>query len=186
MTDVPHDYLEPEYYSRILLGTTWSPGVVTLTGFDRDQNWDVQQAKGSTGASSALNGAPIGQFQASFYLADQDDEDAWHDFQALIESTTNGPKPSALSIFHPDLALNGFVDVCNAGVGGLIRDERGGKTVQVKFIEYRPLKPKPVAKASPKSNSGESVRYGVGVSEDDPNYKAKEELRQLTEEASKP
>jgi hypothetical protein len=54
----------------LILGTTPSPGTLTLSGHDRWKNWDVQAAKGTTGASSNLNGDPIGQFTATFHLTE--------------------------------------------------------------------------------------------------------------------
>ena len=180
----------PELFAAILLGDAWSPGVVTLSGHNREENWDIQSAKGAEGSSTKLNGRPVGQFQASFFLADQDDVYAWHDFQRLIESTTSGPTPFALPIFHPDLAANGFIDVTNGGVGGLVWDAQGGATVQVKFLEYRPPHPKPSKKATPKATAGTarvSDENGYGTREKpDPNEDAKRELAALVEEAQTP
>lgn len=176
--------VDPRDY--ILLGSTQSPGVVTLTGHDRNKDWDIKAAKGSTGASSSLNGDPIGSFQAEFYLADDEEFAAWESFQRLIESTTNGPTPVALPIYNPDLALNRFTEVVNGGIGGVLHDGRGGRTVQVKFNEHKPPKPKPSAKAKAKpaqtyANTDEGKR-----SPPDPNADAKRELAGLVDEARRP
>lgn len=176
---VPSD--TPELFTSILLGDRWSPGVVTLTGHDREENWDIQQAKGGSGASTVLNGRPPGQFQASFFLATADQIYEWNAFQRLIESTTRGPSPVALPIYHPDLALNGFTDVVSGGVGGIVWDAQGGATVQVKFLEYAPPKPKLAAKAKVKSTEGYGVRE-----KPDPNAEAKAQLAALVDEAKKP
>lgn len=140
-------------YTSIVLGSTLSPGTVTLSGHDRPKNWDVQVAKGTAGASDKLNGDAPGTFTATFYLAgdgseapgELDDFEQWESFQKLIESTTNGKKPKALPIYHPDLLRNHFTDVCNAGISGMVHDGKGGATVVVKFIEFKPPKPKPAA-----------------------------------------
>ena len=71
--------------SSIVLGTTRSPGVVKLAGHDRKEKWDIKDAKGQDGASTSLQGKPIGQFTATFYLADDgsdvvNDFDAWDSF----------------------------------------------------------------------------------------------------------
>lgn len=187
-------YLHPDAYSTIVLGTVRSPGVVTLAGHDREQSWDIAEAKDQQGASTKLNGAPIGQFQASFYLAadGSDDEGTddfarWDAFQRLIESTTAGPTPVALPIYHPDLARNGFTEVVSGGVGGMVHDGRGGATVQVKFLEYRPPKPKPVKRAAPKPGaSTANAGARTGVVKPDPNKRAKDELAALLEEARTP
>lgn len=184
----PYDLGEELDY--IILGTARSPGVVTLSGHDRSKQWDIKAAKGATGASSALNGDPIGQFDASFYLVDDGsdpdsptDFDLWEDFQKLIESTTNGPKPVALPIYHPDLARNRFTEVVNGGITGMTHDNRGGATVKVKFLEYKPPKPKPPSKAQAKPAG--AAAPGT-TQKPDPNAAAKAEVARLVAEAKKP
>lgn len=179
----PYD-AELEFRS-IIIGTTRSPGSCIISGHDRPKNWDVKEAKGQTGASTALNGDPIGQFEVTFYLADDsfeadgtDDFSRWEEFQKLVESTTAGPKPKALSVYHPDLALNRFTEVVNGGVGGMSYDGRGGASVKVKFLEYKPPKP-----AKPKKAV---AAPGAPTRKPDPNAFAKQELDNLLTEAKKP
>jgi hypothetical protein len=180
---------DPEY-SRIILGSVFSPGVVKLKGHNRFKNWDVKAAKGQAGATSTLGGDPVGRFEAEFFLAgdsrvdgDPTDFDDWEDFQKLIESMTNGPRPVSLPIYHPDLARNGFTEVSSGGVGGMIHDGRGGALITVKFLEYKPPKPKVSAKAVAKP----AVRQGTTVLvKPDPNAKAKAELEALLDQARQP
>jgi len=176
----PH--IHPDLYRSIVLGTAVSPGVVTLSGHDRESAWETTAAKGQTGASSTLNGSPVGTFQASFYLASVEDQIAWPAFQRVIESTTNGAAPVALPIYHPDLAANRFTEVCGANVGGIVRDSRGGVTVLVKFIEYRPPKPKAAKGAT--GSGGNATPGGAGGGDaNDPNADLKRELDNLVSEA---
>lgn len=178
--------------SCIILGTTRSPGVVKLSGHDRIKQWDVKNAKGTTGASSALEGDPIGKFDAVFTLAGDDvdgvtDFDEWEDFQRLIESTTSGPTPVALPIYHPDLARNRYTEVTNGGIGGMIHDGKGGATVKVTFLEYKPPKPKPAAKATAKPGaSGAAAGPNTKPTKPDPNAERKRQLNALLDEADKP
>jgi hypothetical protein len=190
-------YLYDEEYSAILLGVPGlrSPGVVKLSGPDRNKNWDIQKAKGQSGASTKLNGDDIGQFEAEFFLAadevdedGRDDFDRWEDFQRLVESTTSGPSPVALPIYHPDLARNHFTAVTNGGIGGMVHDGQGGARIKVKFLEYKPPKPKPAAKAKPKA-AGAAAPGSTGPAgnvKPDPNAAAKAELAALLAEAKKP
>lgn len=172
-----------------------SPGLLTLSGHDRVQNWDVQAAKGTTGASSQLGGAPIGRFKAAFYLAHDrfaddgtNDFDNWEDFQRLLESLISGPVPSAVPIYHPDLARNKFSEVTIASIGGMIHDGRGGASVTVEFIEYKPPKPKPAAGAKAKPAAPVAAAgAGTGKAKPyDPNAAAKAELAALVTLASIP
>ena len=173
-------------YGKILLGVppVISPGVVKLSGHDRNKKWDIKSAKGQAGATTTLQGDDPAQFTATFYLAGDDEDgsselDEWGAFQALIEATTNGPKPVALPIYHPDLVRNRITEVVNAGVSGMVHDGKGGATVTVKFIEYKPPKKKPAAKPQAKPGAAPNAKP-------DPNAAAKRELAALLEEARKP
>lgn len=182
----PYDF--PEEYGRIILGTTPSPGTVTITGLARAKNWNIAKAKGSTGASTTLEGDDPGEFTAEFYIADDGDGsqfDAWESFQRIVESTTSGPTPKALPVYHPDLARAGFAEVTNGGVTGPIHDGRGGVTYSVKFLEFRPPKPKPPKKpkAAPAGN-GNGEQFGPPPP--DPNAEAKARLAALVEQAKQP
>lgn len=188
-------YDAPEMYDRIVLGQSLSPGVVKLSGHDRDKDWDVKKAKGQVGASSSLNGEPVGEFTATFTLVKDyetgvDEISEWDAFQRVIESTVNGQRPVALPIYHPDLARNRFTEVSAKKIGGMVHDGKGGATVVVQFLEYRPPKPKPVTRAT-----GGQTSSTIGVivpsqvakpPKPDPNAAAKAELAALLREARTP
>jgi len=156
----------------------------------------VKAAKGQTGASSSKQGDPIGKFSILFELADDGDNgdapgdfDVWDEFQRLLESIVDGPTPKALPIYHPDLALNHYTEVSVESIGGRIHDRLGGASHTVKFIEYKPPKPKPAAKAQPKPYAATEGDIGTGrrVSErEDPNAAAKREVAGLLTEAKRP
>lgn len=183
---LPLLFENPDLVDKIILGTTTSPGKVTLSGHNRDKDWNIAKAKGQAGASSTLNGDPLGEFEATFELADDEDFDAWDEFQRLIESTTNGPKPVALPIYHPDLARNRFTEVVNRGISGMTWTGNGGATVKVKFGEHRPPKPKPAAKAEAKPGQQTAGSTTGPQQKPDPNAAAKQELARLREEAARP
>lgn len=191
MAEAMIPYLHDEDYSVVILGDKKSPGKVTLSGHDRIPEWDDQKAKGSTGASTSLNDPlPPGKFQATFKIAgvpgDGSDEfNQWEDFQRLIQSTTSGPKPFALPIYHPDLARNKYTEVTNGGVSGAVHDGQGGTLYTVTFKEYRPAKPKPAAKPTAKPGGKTAGASGANA-KPDPNAKAKAELAALVAEARRP
>lgn len=170
----------PLIYKSIMLGGVESPGTVTLSGFDRQHDWEDQRAKGTTGASTVNHGPKNGGFTATFFLADLEDVGAWDDFQRLISSTVDGAKPKALSAYHPDLVRNRITDVVCESLGGLQHDGKNGATVVVKFKEYRPPKPKPASKASASGKAQTANRRP------DPNAEAKRELAALIDQAKAP
>lgn len=170
-------YLYDEEYSVLILGDTTSPGKFTiLSGAGRPKNWDIQAPKGSTGASTVLNGDKPRLIKTRFDLSSQEDFDRWESFARLINSMTEGPKPFALPVYHPDFARSGVTEVTNGGIGDAVHDGRGGVSHSVDFLEYRPAKPKVAAKPTAK---GAGKVAGAAATKPDPNAKAKAELAAL-------
>ncbi|MCC6902813.1 MAG: hypothetical protein IT377_27825 [Polyangiaceae bacterium] len=195
----------PDLYASISLNGMRSPGTVTLSGHDRDWSWDIKEAKGQDGASTSRNGEKVAQFTATFSLSDDplsdvDDFTGWEVFSAMLGAAMKAKAPVAMSVYHPDLARNGITSVVVAGIGGMQHDGKGGATVAVKLLEYRPPKKKPVSgpsgKSSKTSKPGDPVGAVAGAldqhmlnllkSAGSPNEQAKAELHALEAEASKP
>jgi hypothetical protein len=179
MTTTPHTH--PDLYMSVYVGGLKSPGKVTLSGYERDHDWDVQKAKGSTGATTVNHGPSNGGFTASFYLADFEDCEAWDDFQLMLASSVEGPKPKALAAYHPDLVRNKILDVVVKSIGTMVHDGKGGATVVCKFIEYKPPKAKPAVKA----DATGKARTGT-TTVNDPNAARKAELAALVAQAQLP
>ncbi len=176
---------DEELYRTLLVnGDRRSPGVVTISGHDRENDWDVKKAKGQTGASSSLNGKPIGGFTTSFYLvndvAEGDDQfEEWETFQRYLETLTDGPQPKAVPVYHPDLARQKYTEASIKKIYGLTYDATGGGTAKVDWIEYKPPKPKPAKKATFPDDPANPAKP-------DPNAAAKAELAALLAEAKQP
>lgn len=173
-----------ELYNSILLAGKKSPGKVTLSGHDRNVEWDVKTGVALKGATTSVKGIPPISFTATFYLVRDDAQGIdqladWPAFVQVIESSIaekNGKaQPKALDIYHPDLASQNppIVSVCKASVGGVVHDGRGGQTIVVKFQEYRP--PQPIT-VTPSGSSSKKA---------DPDAAALAELDRLTQQYQK-
>lgn len=144
---MPNPWVNEELYDCIRLDGMRSPGFVTLSGHDRNFKWDIKDADGAGGAITTYKGPQIAQFTASFYLVVDpslklDEFEEWEKFAALIRSSLpQKGRPKAMVIYHPDLAANDIHKVCYASIGGMVHDGKGGGTVAVKFLEFRPSKP---------------------------------------------
>ncbi len=165
----------PDLFDVIVLAGVRSPGKVTLSGHDRAVDWDIKKGNGQVGATMTKKGEDPVEFTATFYLVQDlgqgiDDFAAWDAFHALIDSTVNGKKPKALDCYHPDLAANGIKSVVKKSVGGVVHDGKGGQTVTVKLIEYRP----------PRKAGGSPSGSTTGAKKADPNQAALDELAKLT------
>lgn len=164
-----------ELYDSIVLAGVKSPGRVTISGHDRKINWDIKDGQGQAGATTTVKNIPPVEFTCSFYLVKDiaqgvDDIEDWPAFLGLINSSLVGTKPKALDIYHPDLAANLITSVCKSSIGGVVHDGKGGQTVVIKFLEYKPPKP---AGGSPN---------GSATAQEDPNATANAELAALTKQ----
>ncbi len=136
------------------------------------------------GASTTYKGEEVAQFTASFYLVkdpvlDLDEFEEWSAFASIIRSSLPPKgKPKALDIYHPDLAANDIKSVCKASIGGMVHDGKGGATVTVKFIEYRPAKKKG---GSPSGSTSKAT-----TKPPDPNADLKAQVAALLDEAKRP
>lgn len=169
---------DPELYECVVLAGVRSPGKVTLSGHDREIDWDVKAASGQTGATTTLKGSKPCEFTATFYLVQDlsqgiDDFAAMNDFLDLVDSTVAGKTPKALDIYHPDLVDNGITSVVKKSTGGAVHDGKGGITYVVKFLEYKPPKPKG---GSPNGSKTAAI---------DPDQAALDELNKLTNQYQK-
>jgi hypothetical protein len=104
----------------------------------------------------------------------------------VLRKATGSKEPTALDVYHPDLALLDIKSVVVTKIGGLVHDGKGGATVAVDFLEYRPPTPKGGTPSGSKGNAGAGAAGGAAGGEQDPNADAQAELDALLDEAKKP
>lgn len=178
----------------LIVQNVLSPGKVTLSGLPRKNGWDIVNAKGKTGSSTTLNGAPVAQITATFELmGDEENDDGqtvfdrWDSFARLLQTSVEGKAPVALRVYHPDLADAKITELVLGpnGISLPTYDGKGGKSYTVDFIQFKP--PKPKAAAKPKGGTVNYANTNEGKrSPPDPNAAAKQELARLTNLAKQP
>lgn len=171
-----------ELYDSIVLGGVRSPGKVTLSGHDSAVGWDIKKGNAQSGATTTRSSSDPAKFTATFYLVRDDamgidDLSAWPDFLAIINSTVSGKAPSAVDVYHPDLASQDIKSVVKSKVSGTVHDGKGGQTIAVEFLEYKP--PKPLGGSPTGSKTKPSP------DPNDPNAAALAELAALTTQYQK-
>ena len=164
MSGEPNPVDDESLYDSIIIDGVTSPGVVKLSGHDLVVDWDVKEANGQNHASTTMKGRKLGRFTLTFFLADRDDFDAWPEIVKILQSTVI-PKPRAVQIYHPDLIVPGIESVVLESIGGVVHDGKGGQSITVKLLEYRP----------PRKAGGASTSKAK-----DPNAAANAELAALT------
>lgn len=154
-----------------------TPGIVTITGHDRVQRVDVKSADGSGGASVTHKGEEPAQFTTTFTLCKDLDSGVdefieWEVFRAQLRGYEDGTR--AANLYHPDLATNLITQATVKKIGGMKHDGKGGATVSVDWVEFKPPRPKT---KNPKAG---------GKKKPDPNQDAKDEVDRLINEAKQP
>ena len=175
---------DPDLFNSLEFDGMFSPGVVALSGHDREQSIDVKESDGQKGATTTWKGTKPGGFTATFSLVynettGADDFAEWDLFVERLWGTIppRVAKPVAKDVSHPDLERNGIRSVVVRKIGGMMHDGKGGATIAVEFSEYFP--PKPVKTGSP---SGSKAKEDPN----DPLVKARKELEALSKEAFGP
>lgn len=165
---------DEDLYNQFKLGGILSPGQVQkIEGHESPVKWDVKNAKGQSGASVTLKEIPLREPKVTLFLADLDDINAWPAFRKVIDSTVAGATPTALDIYHPDLAEHGISSVVKANIAGPVHDGKGGQTYVITFQEYRPPKPKSGSPSGAKKTQKK---------ENDPDAAALAELEKVTKQ----
>jgi hypothetical protein len=178
---------EYEPLDHVVLAGVVSPGICRITGHEREQGWDVQEADGQKGAATVHKGPKVASFTVTFHLLvddvlETDSIAEWDAFQRLIESTVVGEERRALDIYHPDLARLGIGAVVYQKLGGMIHDGFGGASVDVQFIEYFAPAPKPAKKTGGAKKKSKDGGDAGGPDPNDPITIAANQLNSLVDD----
>lgn len=160
----------PEAYEVATIGGVPTPGVIArggVTGFKRDTDIDVQKGKGSTGASTTIQGDPPAEggtitvtlWRNGEVEGDPNDFADADAFRDMLEGAKR--KKLALDIQHPDINDLGIVSVLVKSIGQREDAGKGRSTVTYAFTEYR--KAKPAGGTPTKSADKDSSRGGLGM-----------------------
>lgn len=132
-------------YDCIVLAGKRSPGVCKLNAPKRSLGWDKQKAKGDDGASVVNNGAELCEFQATLTLwkdPDRDEYAGWDAWKPILDTQVKDTDKKALDIYHPQLVAIGVTGVVVKSYTAPQPDGKGGATVHIDFIEFKPKKKK--------------------------------------------
>lgn len=185
----PFDHAEA--YAGCVIGGAKSPGQVKLSGFERAVDWDVKKGGGEDGASTVRQGKPPAKGTLTFELAKDpvlgiDEFEEWDAFEPTLSSTYDKAAPQALDIYHPDLARLQITAIVVESIGQMVHDGKGGATVAVKVLEYRPPKKKAVGRSKGSKGGFDPVKTAIDLFAKqtiDPNAAAKAELDKLLAQA---
>ncbi len=162
-----------ELYFGIRCAGRMSPGTVKISGHTDTLDIRKSTVQGNTHQRHVFAGSVPSAWQATFYLANPAQVDAWEEFQTHLESYRK-PKPKHFEVVHPDLARVGITRTTCLEIGGFVHDGLNGAYVTVKFLEYRPTATRDVLLASGGKDKPGGSNTGPGG--DDPNAERKRRL----------
>lgn len=184
---------EPSLYERAALAGKLTPGIIGrggVTGWDREQDWDIKKAKGKQGATMTDQGsAPTsGAIEIQLWRTGESpdfvhDFDDWeNDYRPMLE--TARVKGEALVVGHPIINGAGVTSVVVKKIGPLTDKGRGLWTVKVELLEF--LKPK-AAGGTPSAAKPGGWTGGGSASKGEPSAQDEQdkEIEKLIEEAKK-
>jgi hypothetical protein len=182
----PDPTTTPDLYDSFKLQGVWSPGVCHFPSAPkRATGWDIQVPAGTGGGFTILHKIPPIKFSLTIELwkgdgADGEDVDwflPWLTFKKILTTTIKRNSPHALSFWHPLTA--GLDPPCTDVVTELRSepnpDGTGRGTVEIDFLEYKPLIIRPVARLT-----------GTSTSKSDPNADVKQLVGLATDEFKDP
>jgi hypothetical protein len=174
----------PEMWDTFTLAGLRSPGICKFPDLIRDEGWDVQVPKGSTGGNTVHNNTKPISFGVELRLwkdAYVDHFDRWEDWKGLLVIPIKKDSPKALDILHPQLEGLGIRSVVAQTRAEYIPDGRGGATVKWKFLEYRPIQP--AKSQGPNGSKGSGAgSTSTQQKKSDPNADLKKEVEELTKQ----
>lgn len=144
----PFDYAELWRY--LYLNQLQVPGLVADCAGSNPRKWDKQDGKGQSGATVVYNGDGLAEFSARIQIGwrgpslptPQQQWADWDAFKPILKPPTE-KKPSALSIYYPNLMLLPVpvVSVVVLDVIGPKRVHAGVHEWEIKFRQFRAPKP---------------------------------------------
>ena len=157
----PHDHQKA--YGTFIVGKTKLPGIVVdIKGADREWEWQVQKAQGTSGATAKRKGRKVQEaIVVTCELVEATDWDDLEKARAELESKDD-KDPEALDVQNAVLNNNRIKSLQVKKIGQEVWDRSGGRwTVEFTFIEYDPSKKSATGAAKGSKSTQKWVEAGA-------------------------
>ncbi len=177
--------IEPQAWDNIYIGQVKSPGIAIVTGFKRDNEWDVKKGKGTVGATITYVGKPPAKGNVVFQLWQPVHFIEWESFRPLLLYDPTKKAPSPVDIYYPSLADLGITSVVVESIGAIEHQGKQLYTISVDFLEYFPP-PKKSAVSTPAGSKSTQKGTTPGTPPDPIADAQQAEIAALLKKASEP
>lgn len=175
----------PQAWDTVTIGQVQSPGVCKVTGFKRQNEWDIKKGKGTLGATTTYVGKPPAKGSITFQLWTAFHFAEWDEFRPLLKYDPTKKAVQAVDIYHPSLADIDLNSVIVENIGAIEHEGQQLYTITVDFIEYFPA-PKKSAVGTPTSSSTTQKGTTPGSPPDPIADAQQKEIAALLKKASEP
>lgn len=165
----------PEPWTYLKAQGQRSPGLIPVeggvSGFDREEKWDVKGGKGTTGATTTRVGLEPAKGSFTFELPNVDSQNRWAAYLALFKFDTTKGKGEAVTVYHPALAsvqppITSVVMTKHTPV----KTRRDGCcVVTIELLEY--FKAQPTGATTAQGSKGYTTGKGATGTQEDPAIK---------------
>ena len=140
-------------------GVPWE-GKATVSGFARQNEFDVKQSPGAEGGTSTYRGNKLAEGKITLFLWEQKHWDVLPFFMTLLKFDPTSKTGQAIDVWHPsfdclDPPLRGMV-VKSFEPPKAVKEGDTLYSMTIEFLEYRPPKKKNVTSTSKGSKNGVS------------------------------
>lgn len=186
---VTNPIADPQGYDNVKIGGIFNPGIIAkggITGFKREQTWDVKTGKGVKGATETLTALPPAKGSIKFLLWTAFHFEAWDDiFRATFKYDPTKKTKQAVDIDHPALAKLDIFSVVTESIGVETPEGDGLWSITVELLEFLPPPPKTIT-STPSGSTANGGKAGASGKSDDPIADAQQaEIKKLLAEAQK-
>lgn len=143
----------PEAWTVVTAAGQRSPGVVPIdgvSGFEREDKWDVKAGKGTTGATTTRVAMEPAKGSITFHLWTVEQHEAWDLWLSIFKYDASKKTGQATSIYHPSLASvqPPITSVVMTKHSPIKPQSDGRSIVTIELLEYFPAKPTGASTAS--------------------------------------
>lgn len=175
----------PQAYDTVRVGAVESP-LCKLGNWKRKYQFDVKKGKGTVGSTTTFVANPPAEGSITFYVWEASQWDQWVAFRNVLAFDPTKAKAQAIDIYHPALVGLGVKSVQTTSIGPETNsDDKGLWSIEVEFIEYRPVPKKDATSTATGSKAVTKVQI-PGTPPDPIGDAQQAQIAKLLEQAQKP
>lgn len=132
------DAQEPGEWDRIVIDGVPLSAIVSIEG-DKDTRIDVKESPGPDGASMSQLGVSPAPITIKLRFLTREALQEWADLVPSLQPKPGKPRPDAVAVYHPALAINGVKSLFLKSLGVVRVTSPGGPAeVVTRWLEFLP------------------------------------------------